>query len=58
MGNTTKSPKYGKRIVGVTQDGRYYLTNYGKGNLPIEEGNRKIEKGELKLAAGVTKQMG
>jgi len=26
----------GKRIVGITEDGKNYLTNYGEGNIPID----------------------
>ena len=55
MGNTTKSPKYGKRIVGKHK-GRY-LTNYGSGVISVVEGNRLLDSGELKLADGVQRDL-
>jgi|TARA_X000001382_G_scaffold60419_3_gene41583 hypothetical protein len=36
----------GKRILGITDDGRYYLTNYGSGITPVDK-ERKKALGQL-----------
>ena len=32
----------GKRIVGITEDGKYYLTNYGKGSILVKNAPKKL----------------
>ena len=46
---TAKSPmgyqeggRAGKRIVGITSDGKRYLTNYGKGAISVESASKKM----------------
>ena len=34
--------KAGKRIVGITSDGKRYLTNYGKGAISVESASKKM----------------
>ena len=45
-GAVGKGPK-GKRIVGVTANGKYYLTNYGSGSVTIEKGDELVRQGKL-----------
>ena len=40
----TGGPK-GRRILGISDDGRYYLTNYGSGSIPVDkEAKKKLGK--------------
>jgi len=36
----TRGPK-GRRIVGISDNGRYYLTNYGSGSIPVDKERKK-----------------
>jgi len=37
-----------KRIVGVSGDGKNYLTNYGSGSIPKAQGDKLVREGKLK----------
>ena len=45
-GAVGNGPK-GKRIVGETADGKYYLTNYGSGSVTKEKGDELVRQGRL-----------
>ena len=39
-----KGGKVRRRIVGITDNGKYYLTNYGEGSIPIKDAPKSLVK--------------
>ena len=47
-GDITGSGPKGKRIVGISGDGKHYLVNYGSGSVPKAQGDKLVRKGKLR----------
>ena len=46
-GDIKGSGPKGKRIVGISGDGKNYLINYGSGSIPKARGDKLVSEGKL-----------